>query len=228
MIKAFYGLMNALGYHHPVHPTEVHMPIGLIVGALVLALVAFFFRRHKIDRTPYYCLFLAFIWVFPTMLLGIMDWQYFYAGAWITPIKVKLIVTPILIVLLALGIFMGRKNGAVSLRMMPIYFLLVCAVTVLGYFGGELTFSGRTIEGPPQYLAGQQIYAVSCTACHPGGGNALQPDKPIVRSPLIQSQQVFQFWLRHPATPMPAFPESALPADQVQELYNYVANVIGK
>jgi len=228
MIKAFYGLMNALGYHHPIHPTEVHMPIGLIVGAFILAAVAFFFRRHKMDRIPLYCSVLALIWVFPTMLLGIMDWQYFYAGAWITPIKIKLVVTPILIVLLVIGIFLGRKYGPASIRVLPVYFLLLCAVTVLGYFGGQLTFGGRTIEGPPQYLAGQQIYAVSCTACHPGGGNALQPDKPIVRAPLLASQQVFLFWLRHPATPMPAFPETAMSEKQVQELYDYVINVIGK
>jgi len=228
MIKAFYDLMNALGYHHPVHPTEVHMPIGLIVGAFIFAVAAFLFRWKKIEPTPRYCIILAIIWVFPTMLLGIMDWQYYYAGAWITPIKVKLVVTPILIVLLAAGIYLGGKFGAVSIRLLPVYFLLVCAVTILGYFGGELTFSGRTIAAPSQYLAGQQIYAVSCTACHPGGGNALQPDKPIVRSSLLKSRQIFEFWLRHPASPMPAFPEADMPADQVTDLYGYVIHVMGK
>lgn len=228
MIDAFYNLMNHLGYHHPVHPAGVHMPIGLIVGAFIFAVVALIFRRRRLDLTPRYCIILAFIWVFPTMVLGIIDWRHFYAGAWITPIKVKLTVTPILIVLLALGIYLGKKYGAAAIQLVPVYLLCLCAVTVLGYFGGQLTFGGRTIQAPPQYQAGQQIYAVSCTACHPGGGNALQPDKPIVRSPLLASRQMFEFWLRHPAAPMPAFPETALSPDKVQALYDYVANVMGK
>ncbi|MDA8140868.1 MAG: c-type cytochrome [Desulfobacteraceae bacterium] len=228
MIKAFYHFMNALGYHHPVHPTEVHMPIGLVVGAFIFAIVAIIFRRIKLEATPRYCMLLAFIWVFPTMALGFMDWQYFYAGAWITPIKVKLVVAPILIVLLALGIILGKKYGAASVRLLPIYFLCLCAVTVLGYYGGQLTFGGRTIEGPRQYLAGQRIYAVSCTACHPNGGNALMPDKPVARSPLLASPQMFEFWLRHPAAPMPAFADKTLPPDKVQALYDYITSVLGK
>ena len=45
MLDAIYHFLNELGYHHPIHPTEVHMPIGLVVGALVFALVAGLFRR---------------------------------------------------------------------------------------------------------------------------------------------------------------------------------------
>jgi hypothetical protein len=155
-----------------------------------------------------------------------MDWQHFYAGAWILPIKVKLIVTPILIILLGLGIFLGHKYGPVNIKVLPVYFLCVCSAAILGYFGGQLTFGGRTIVGPKQYLAGQQIYAVSCTACHPNGGNVLDPSKPVLHSPLLKSESIFQFWLLHPAKPMPAYPQSTLPADKVQLLYGYVSNVL--
>ena len=228
MIKAFYDMMSLIGYHHPVHPTEVHIPIGLIVGAFIFAAVALAFRRQKPVLTPRSCMILAFIWVVPTVILGIMDWQYFYSGAWILPIKIKLVATPILFVLLAGGIFLGHKYGATSGRALSVYFLCVVTVVVLGYFGGQLTFGGRTIEGPKEFLPGQQIYAVSCTACHPNGGNALEPSKPILHSPLLASQQVFQLWMNHPAAPMPAFPESALPAAQAQALYAYISNVLIK
>ena len=111
MIHFFYAILNSLGYHHPFHPTQVHIPIGLVVGALIFALVALVFRRERLVITPRHCIILAFIWVFPSMILGIMDWQQFYAGAWILPFKAKLITAPILAVLLGLAIFLGRKYG---------------------------------------------------------------------------------------------------------------------
>ena len=226
MINAFYDLLNKIGYDHPVHPTEVHMPIGLIVGAFIFAAIAFIFRRQKLALVPQSCLILAFIWLFPTMILGLMDWQHFYAGGWILPIKIKLVTALVLLVLLALSIFLGRKFGAASAKVLPVYLLCVVAVVILGYYGGQLTFGGMTIEGPPAYRAGQDIYAVSCAACHPSGGNVIDPSKPLINSPLLANQQTMQFWLNHPASPMPAFQE--MPPAKVKELYDYIANVLMK
>jgi len=226
MINDFYDILNALGYHHPFHPTEVHMPIGLVVGALILALVARIFRRDKLLLTPRYLIILAFLWVFPTMLLGIMDWQHFYGGAWILPIQAKLITAPILAVLLGLSVFLGRKYGATSMKVLPVYFLCFCAVVVLGYFGGELTYAGRTISGPKQYMAGQKLYSAYCTTCHPGGGNTVAPHKPILHSPLLKNQEFFNMWIRHPASPMPSFPPGKISDAQAKELYDYIQHVI--
>lgn len=228
MLNAFYDLLNRIGYPHPVHPSEVHMPIGLIIGAFIFAVVALIFRNQKSALTAQLCLILAFIWIFPTILFGVMDWQHFYAGAWIEPIKIKLITTSILVVLLAASLYLGRKYGPASAKVLPVYFLCVVAVFILGYFGGQLTFGGRTIEGPAEFRAGQQIYAVRCTACHLNGGNVLEPGKPLLHSPLIANQQALQFWLNHPAAPMPAFPDSTLPPAKVKELYAYIANVMKK
>jgi uncharacterized membrane protein len=228
MINAFYEFLNRLGYHHPIHPTEVHMPIGLVVSAFVFAVVGLVFRREKLVLTPRQCIILAFIWVFPTMVLGIMDWQHFYAGAWILPIKVKLITAPILAALLGLSIYLGRRHGSTSMRVLPFYFLCLCAVTVLGYFGGQLTFGGRTVTGPKEYMAGEQIFAVHCTACHPGGGNTINPSKPILHSALLQNLDFFKMWLRHPARPMPPFTPSKMSDAQAKALYEYIQNVLNK
>jgi uncharacterized membrane protein len=228
MINAFYEFLNRLGYHHPIHPTEVHMPIGLVVGAFVFAVVGVAFRRQKLVLTPRQCIILAFIWIFPTMALGIMDWQHFYAGAWILPIKAKLITAPLLAALLGLSIYLGRRYGSTSIRVLPVYFLCLCAVTVLGYFGGQLTYGGRTISGPKEYKDGEQIYAVHCTTCHPGGGNTIDPSKPILHSPLLQNLDFFKMWLRHPAVPMPPFVSSKISDAQAEALYAYIQNVLNK
>ena len=226
MTSILYEALNSLGYHHPLHPTQVYVPIGLVVGALVFALVALVFRRGRLVMTPRHCIILAFLWVFPTMILGIMDWQHFYEGAWILPIKMKLITAPILAVLLGLAVFLGRKYGSTSMKVLPIYFLCFCAVTVLGYFGGELTYAGRTVSGLKEYKAGQEIFSAYCTTCHPGGGNTIDPGRPILHSALLQNQDIFNLWLRNPATPMPAFPSSKISDAQAKELYAYIQNVL--
>ena len=226
MTSILYEALNSLGYHHPLHPTQVYVPIGLVVGALIFAVVALVFRRERLVMTPRYCIILAFIWVFPTMILGIMDWQHFYEGAWILPIKMKLITAPILAVLLGLAVFLGRKYGSTSMKVLPIYFLCFCAVTVLGYFGGELTYAGRTVSGLKEYKAGQEIFSAYCTTCHPSGGNTIDPGRPILHSALLQNQDIFNLWLRNPATPMPAFPSSKISDAQAKELYAYIQNVL--
>ncbi|MGW8188189.1 MAG: DUF2231 domain-containing protein, partial [Desulfobacterales bacterium] len=83
MFDPIYEILAKLGYSHPIHPTEVHMPIGLVVASLVFIYIAVIFRRHNLERTVRHCIVLAFIWIFPTMLFGYMDWQHFYAGAWL-------------------------------------------------------------------------------------------------------------------------------------------------
>ena len=226
MINEFYRILNQLGYHHPFHPTEVHMPIGLVVGALILALVAIIFRREKLALTPLHCIFLAFLWIFPTILLGVMDWLHFYDGAWILPIQAKLITAPILAVLLGLSVFLGIRYGATSMKVLPLYFLSFCAVVVLGYFGGQLTYAGRTISGPEKYMAGQELFAANCTTCHPGGGNTIAPDKPLLHSALLENQEYFNMWIRNPAAPMPPFPPAKISDAQAKELYGYISHVI--
>jgi len=228
MFDFVYEALRRIGYTHPIHPTEVHMPIGLVVGALIFAVVALLFHRQKMTMTPRHCIILAFIWIFPTMLLGYMDWQHYYGGAMLFPIKVKLIAAPVLMLLLLAAIFLGHKYGSTSMKVLPLYFLCFCTVVVLGYFGGQLVYGGRPIHVPEEFKGGEKVYAANCAACHPGGGNLIDPGKPIMHSPLLKDLQVFVEWLRHPAEPMPAFPASKITDDQAQELYRYIVQVLEK
>jgi mono/diheme cytochrome c family protein len=228
MIDDLYVFFNKMGYHHPIHPTEVHMPIGLVVGAFIFALLAFIFRRQKLLLTPRHCIILAFLWVFPTMLLGYMDWQHFYGGAWIRPIKVKLTVAPSLAILLAAAIYFGRKYGAASIRVLPVYFLCFCAVVVLGYFGGQLVYGVKAVSSHAEYVAGQKIYSDHCNACHPGGGNVIEHGKPVINSPELRDFQGFLRWVRKPKAPMPPFSESRLSDADVKDLYEYIVHELNR
>ena len=226
MLNSIYQFLEKIGYPHPIHPTEVHMPIGLVVGALVFALLAVIFRRERLPWTTRHCIVLAFIWIFPTMLFGIMDWQHFYGGALLLPIKVKLTVSPILAVLLFATILLARKYGVTSKIVLPIYFLCFCCVVVLGYFGGQLVYGGKTTKGPEAFKLGEKVFAGDCSVCHPHGGNAINPRKPILHSPKIKGLDTFLAWVRHPTAPMPPFKASKISDADVGELYAYIMNVL--
>jgi uncharacterized membrane protein len=225
MFGGVYDLLVRIGYHHPIHPTEVHMPIGLVVGALITALVAFLFHRERLVLTARHCAIIAFIWIFPTMLLGLMDWQHFYKGAWLFPIKVKIVVAPSLAVLLFLALFLGRRFGAASKAVIPVYFLCFFAVVVLGYFGGQLVYGTKTTAAPGASKTGEKIFAKYCGACHPQGGNSLDPSRPVVHSSKLVDFKTFLDWIRKPKSPMPAFPASSLTEERAKELYDYVSAV---
>ena len=230
MFNSVYEFLARLGYTHPIHPTEVHMPIGLTVGALVFAYVAVIFKRPKLERAAWYCTILAFIWIFPTMLFGYMDWQHFYAGAWLFPIKVKLTVAVILAALLLIAIFIGHKKGADSKAALTVYSLCLLAVVVLGYYGGDLTYGGKPTATPVEYTAGEQIFTANCSACHPKGGNAIMPNLPLVGSSKLASVDALLAFVRDPKLPdgkpgpMPPIDPSKVSDNQLKALYDYIVN----
>jgi uncharacterized membrane protein len=234
MFNSVYEFLAKLGYTHPIHPTEVHMPIGLVMGALIFAYVAVIFNRRQLEQTVRYCIILAFIWVFPTMLFGYMDWQHFYLGAWLFPIKVKLTLAFTLAVLLLVAIFIGRKKGAGSKAALTVYTLCFMVVVVLGYYGGELTYGIKTTPMPAEFSTGEKIFKVNCSACHPKGGNAIMPNLRIVGSSKLSSFDTFLAFVRNPTLPngksgpMPAIIPSKLSDKQLNELYDYIINELAK
>ena len=140
MLNSIYKLLRQFGYPHPIHPTEVHMPIGLIVGALIFRVAAVLLRRPGLGQTAHYCTILAAIFLFPTVLFGYMDWQHFYDGDWLFPIKVKLVLAVILIMLVLNSVFLVHKKSTGSGWVLLNYTASFVVVVALGYFGGNLVY----------------------------------------------------------------------------------------
>ena len=111
---ALYKFLGANGYMHPVHPALVHMPIGLVIGAMILAYAAPFLPKLPLERAAYYTLVLAFVFYFPTVIWGYLDWQYFFSGGWFFYIEMKLTLAAVLLVLITLGLILGRKAGGTA------------------------------------------------------------------------------------------------------------------
>ena len=222
-MDSFYDFLGKLGYHHPIHPMVIHLPIGLLTGALIFAVVAAVFNREQLRRTARHCIILAFISIFPAIVCGIMDWQHFYDGAWLFPFQVKIVMAPILTCLLFIAILLARRHGATSGRVIVIYFLCFAAIVVEGYFGGEMVFGdSRPTFSSADLKTGEKIYTNDCSSCHPNGGNMLAPSKPVLHSPKLKNLDSFIAVIRHPVAPMPPFPADKISDTEVKALYTYI------
>jgi cytochrome c2 len=232
MIEFIYQTLAKLGYTHPLHPTLTHVPIGMIIGAFLFALVAIIWRQTSLIQTARHCVILAAIVLVPTALLGIMDWQHFYGGAMLFPIKMKLVLAAILLAFLVLAIIFGLLGETFSRVVLALYLLCLLTVVGLGYFGGELVYGTRApgadlAEGPAS--AGAMVFQQNCSACHltdstatkigPGLQGIFKRDK-FPASGQAVSEENFRKLLVAPFSKMPPF--GHLTKDQVDALVVYL------
>lgn len=187
-IDSIYRFLGDLGYTHPIHPILVHLTIGLVVATLLFSLLSTIPRYSKYAVTARHCATLAFFSVFPTALLGVMDWLYYYGGSLIYPIQMKIYLASGLGVLLLLAVILHIKFTSRSPLLIAVYLFALSAVTGLGYFGGELVFvsqeesSTESTEseagtgeaaGPVVFSDLEGVLQNRCVQCH-SEGNPLQ------------------------------------------------------
>ena len=234
MIDAIYQFLDWIGYLHPIHPAMTHMPIGLVVGALAIGGSALFLGRPDFARCAWHVLVVALFFWLPTVVLGVMDWQRYYAGAWLHPITMKMLLAGILLVLLVTGTLIGYRDPGNTRSLLVIYLLCFMTVTGLGYFGGQLVYANRTPAGPPEYAVGEHTFDSNCSGCHAHGGNTIMPNLPLRSAPQLDRFHDFLNFLRDPKRPndtrgpMPAFKAGRISDNQAHELYDYITHVIAQ
>jgi uncharacterized membrane protein len=224
MIDLFYELLEKIGYTHPVHPAFTHIPMGLIIGAFIFSLVALVFRRNILPPVAYRrIILLAFIFTFPTALFGYTDWQHFYDGDWIFPIKIKLALTALLMILLFIGLIFDKKKQPETKGLLTIYTLCFLVIAAIGYFGGQLVFEneGRPEKVPIRFLVGEKIFAANCNDCHPRAGN-------ILNAPQLVDFKKFLALLRNPPSGMTSFPPERISDQKAMRLYLYLIQLSGQ
>lgn len=138
MLASIYGIFESLGINHPLHPVMTHIPMGMSIGAFLFAVGAY--KWEELSKTANHCAILALLFIPPTVVLGIMDWQYRYRGRMETPIIVKMFLGAALAVLLSLAIYLKRRESADRRVLAGIYALCMMAALALGFFGSELVF----------------------------------------------------------------------------------------
>ena len=243
MIEFFYKIVTTIGYTHPIHAPTTHIPVGMVIGAFIFAIVSWKFRKDNLARTAHHCITLALLALLPTVIVGIMDWQHYYAGAWLFPIKMKLPLAGLLLILLVFALSVGSRATTISKQALIIYALCLLNVTALGYFGGELVYGGRasgklsdtnTLTTDANIQAGATLYNRTCSACHPNGGNTIKANLPLRSAPQLSDFNSFLTYIRSPKardgsqTIMPSFPAEKLSDNKAREIYKYVTQVLSE
>ena len=241
MNEFFYKILATIGYTHPIHAPTTHIPVGMVIGAFIFGVVSLKFRKEKLARTANHCIALALLALVPTVIVGIMDWQHYYAGAWLFPIKMKLPLAGLLLILLVFAFSAGYKAETITKQALIIYALCLLNVTALGYFGGELVYGGRvpgkvsdatTVTTDADIEAGATLYNQTCSACHPSGGNSIKKNLPLKTAPQLVTFDTFLAYIRSPkardgsTTIMPPFPADKLSGENAQKIYQYIVQVM--
>jgi uncharacterized membrane protein len=138
MTEVIFGFLDSIGFTHPVHPAFTHIPVGLVMGAVIFRLVSFLPRMQMLAKTAYHCVILALVGIAPTIFTGYLDWQHRYGGDWKFLIVLKMVLAAVLTVLLLLIAFKDDPDNRRFDRVTGWYVLMMLVVIGLGYSGGEL------------------------------------------------------------------------------------------
>ncbi len=239
MGSQLYGLLSDLGYHHPLHPALAHLPVGLTIASFIFIVLALLLKNSSLYSTSKHCLLLALLAVIPTIFTGYLDWQHFYGGALILPIKMKIGLAAALALFLLIASLTGKRDGSATVPGLMIRFLCLLLVTGLGYFGGEIVYGkGSTPAAQKEGLnneyimAGAKLFQANCALCHltdssdtkigPGlKGLFLQKEMPVSGWPV--SEQTVERQLKTPFAQMPPF--AKLSNEEVAALTEYLKSL---
>jgi len=212
MISALYQALANIGYTHPLHPAVTHIPLGLVIGGFIFALTGTILKRPSLAKSARHCFWLVLLVLPVAVLFGLMDWQHFYAGAWLMPIIMRMVLAAVLLVLLIVTLIPFREKVPLVL-----YCLCLFIVIGIGFFGGELVYGTRSTKEAPndaRVEQGAAFFAQNCAMCHysdrtdtrigPGLKDLFKKDKlPISGKPVIDDSIKSQ--LKTPVDRMPAF-----------------------
>jgi uncharacterized membrane protein len=227
-----YQFLANLGYTHPIHPALVHVPIGSVVAAFVFGLIGLVLKKQTMGRAAYYAMVLSFVSLLPGILFGATDWLRYFGGAWLFPIKIKVILASVLTVILLIAIVTGRRDTGATARGVVLSFLCILAVTGLGYFGADLVYSGAPKAPTKELEEGRLTFTTNCRFCHPLGGNVIRPDLPLLGSPELSDLNTFSEYIRNPVNPdgkkgmMPGFAPSKISDQQTKALRDYITQIL--
>lgn len=242
MLDKVYQWIAQLGYVHPLHPAVTHIPLGCIIAGFFFLIIARMARNPAFFQSARHCMGLALAFLPIVAILGYMDWQHFYAGAWLWPIKAKLVLASTLFILLLAVNSMRSPLNRPPLKLMLLYTLCLAVAVGLGYFGGELVYGAKPAGAvkpqaqeaalSPLAQAGERLFQQKCAFCHytnktdtkvgPGlKGISKRPTLPV--SGLPPTDENLRKQLKTPYAKMPPFAD--LPQKQVDQIIAYLKSL---
>jgi uncharacterized membrane protein len=140
MTEVIFGFLNSIGFTHPLHPAFTHIPMGMVIGAVVFRLASFLPRMKLLAKTGYHCVILGLLGIFPTIFTGYLDWQHRFGGTWEFLIVLKMVLAAVLTALLLLTAIKDDPENRRFDRVTGWYVLMVLVAVGLGFSGGELQY----------------------------------------------------------------------------------------
>ena len=125
---------------HP-HPMLVHFPIAFLMAASLFILLHLLFGNHSFETVSLYLLILGAISSPFAMATGLFTWWVNYRLKLTHFVKRKIQLSIVLLIFEIILILWWSWNTEIS---NPIYFIMMLIltpiVTLLGYYGGQMTF----------------------------------------------------------------------------------------
>ena len=125
---------------HP-HPMIVHFPLAFLMASSLFVLLHLLFKNPSFETTSFYLLILGVIASPFAMATGVLTWWINYRLKLTLFVKRKIQFS---ILLLVLEIVLISWRCSQSQIFNPLYFVLVILLTpivsLLGYYGGQMTF----------------------------------------------------------------------------------------
>ena len=125
---------------HP-HPMVVHFPIALLMASSLFILLHFLFQNPSFEITSFYLLILGAISSPFAMATGLLTWWINYRLKLTHFVKRKIQLSILLLVFEFILILWRSSNPKIFT---PIYLIMMLiltpVVTLLGYYGGQMTF----------------------------------------------------------------------------------------
>jgi len=116
------------------------------------------------------------------------------------------------------------------MKISTIWFLFILPIVGWVLFGVITISSGNAASAAPD---GASLYARHCGACHPNGGNKINPAIPLVGSSKTKSVAAFTAYNRNPLKAdgskgvMPAFPKDKISDQEMKLIYDYCLTLSG-
>jgi len=174
------------------------------------------------------------------VIVGYFDWQHFYGGSFLFPIKMKLALAVALLVLLMVSVAMSMRSEKGIAQRLLMHSLSLLVVAGIGYFGGELVYgkkaSPRAVSQDAAkaepILAGTKLFEQKCSFCYftdrtdtkvdPGLKGLFQRGKMPVSGWSV-SQESVRRQLKTPFDQMPAF--EGISSEEIDELTDYLKSL---
>jgi hypothetical protein len=140
MTEMIFDFLSKVGFKHPLHPALTHIPMGMVMGAVVFRLASFLPRLKVLAKTGYHCVILGLLGIAPTVFTGYLDWQHTYQGVWEFLIILKMTLATVLTILLISIALTDDPEKPRLDKKTGLYIVIVLVAIGLGFSGGELQY----------------------------------------------------------------------------------------